>query len=128
MAPLDVCVIIVFCIAILYYRLAAGKGADQIPLPPGPPPWPIIGNALDLAPVEPPGPFRRWKEQFGMLFFLARVIFPPQRLTRLPGNMVHLTALGQHIVVLNSAKVIVELLEKRGRIYSSRPNSVMAKL
>ncbi|KIK59232.1 hypothetical protein GYMLUDRAFT_227258 [Collybiopsis luxurians FD-317 M1] len=40
-------------------------------------------------------------------------------------DIVHLSALGNSIIVLNSSKVINDLVEKRSSIYSSRPHSVM---
>lgn len=38
----------------------------------------------------------------------------------------HLEALGQHIIVLNTAKAAIELLEHRSIIYSSRPVAAMS--
>jgi hypothetical protein len=35
-------------------------------------------------------------------------------------DIVHATALGTHIIVLNSAKAVHELFEKRSAIYSDR--------
>lgn len=37
----------------------------------------------------------------------------------------HVEALGQHTVILNSAKAVKELFERRSTIYSSRPKVVM---
>lgn len=37
------------------------------------------------------------------------------------GSIIHLYALGQRIVVLNSVEDVVELFENRARIYSDRP-------
>ena len=36
--------------------------------------------------------------------------------------MLHLNILGQSIVILNSVKAAVNLLDKRGTIYSDRPH------
>jgi len=42
-------------------------------------------------------------------------------LTAVTGNIIGLTVLGNHIVVLNSLEAISELLEKRGINYAHRP-------
>lgn len=41
------------------------------------------------------------------------------------GDIVHVTVLGQHIVMLNSAKAVTDLLERRSAVYSSRPQTTM---
>jgi hypothetical protein len=40
----------------------------------------------------------------------------------LAGDIVYSHLLGQHIVVINSEKVAIELLEKRSSNYSDRPD------
>jgi hypothetical protein len=45
-----------------------------------------------------------------------------------PGDIVHAQAFGNHILILNSVKVAMELLEKRARIYSDRPALPMIPL
>jgi hypothetical protein len=37
------------------------------------------------------------------------------------GGLVHASALGQHIIIVNSVKTAFELFEKRSHIYSDRP-------
>jgi len=41
------------------------------------------------------------------------------------GDIISFSFFGRHIIVLNSAKVAVELLEKRSSIYSDRPYLAM---
>lgn len=41
------------------------------------------------------------------------------------GDLVHLSALGQSIVIINSYEVANELLSKRAALYSDRPKSVL---
>ena len=57
---------------------------------------------------------------------LARVM--PLTVTISVGDVVHLKPLGQHIIILGSAKAAFDLLDKRSAIYSSRPESGMAPL
>lgn len=42
------------------------------------------------------------------------------------GDLVYLNVAGQHIVVLNSQKVAVDLLDRRASKYSDRPRSIVA--
>ncbi|KAJ3567440.1 hypothetical protein NP233_g6373 [Leucocoprinus birnbaumii] len=77
-----------------------------LPFPPGPPRWPIFGNALSM-PLE-----------YIHVFFkdLGK---------RLGTKIIYLEALGQPMIVLNDAAIAQELLEKRSAVYSSRPELPM---
>jgi hypothetical protein len=45
-----------------------------------------------------------------------------QLLTRMcPGDVIHYNVLGQSFIVLNSHQAAVDLFDKRGAIYSGRP-------
>ena len=44
------------------------------------------------------------------------------------GSMTFLQVFGQSILIIDSANVAFDLLEKRSRIYSSRPESTMVKM
>ncbi|KAK7044238.1 hypothetical protein VNI00_007960 [Paramarasmius palmivorus] len=74
--------------------------------PPGPPGYPFVGNALDMPLKKPWLKYVEWGKKYG--------------------DLIHLTALGQHILVLNSQTAVLELLERRSTIYSDRPRLVMA--
>ncbi|KAL4075734.1 cytochrome P450 [Scleroderma citrinum] len=74
---------------------------NPAPFPPGPKPFPLLGNMLDMPSVKPWLIFSEWTNKFG--------------------DMVHLEILGQHIVVLSSFKTAIELLDKKSSIYSDRP-------
>ncbi|KAL4068362.1 cytochrome P450 [Scleroderma yunnanense] len=71
------------------------------PLPPGPKPLPIVGNLYDLPTENPWFTYAEWGKKFG--------------------DIVHIQVFGQHIVLLNSAKAAVEMLEKKSVKYSNRP-------
>ena len=45
-----------------------------------------------------------------------------------PGDVVGVTAMGQHIIYLNSVETAQDLLEKRSGLYSDRPHSSMLEL
>ncbi|KAF7374571.1 O-methylsterigmatocystin oxidoreductase [Mycena sanguinolenta] len=80
-----------------------------LPFPPGPSPYPIIGNLCDIPTKLPWVTYRKWGIQYG-------------------SDIVHASALGQHIVIVNSVKAAVEILEKRGDLYSDRPVLTMVEL
>ena len=44
----------------------------------------------------------------------------------LPGDLIYLNAVGQPVVVINSSKVGVALLDRRAAIYSDRPRFIVA--
>jgi hypothetical protein len=41
------------------------------------------------------------------------------------GGLIYLDAAGQPVVVINSPKIAVELLDRRAAIYSDRPHNVV---
>lgn len=69
--------------------------------PPGPPSLPFIGNVHHFATSRLHVRFSEWRETYG--------------------DIIGLKAGPTNLVVLNSAEVVRELLEKRGNIYSGRP-------
>ncbi|KAJ3560510.1 hypothetical protein NP233_g10793 [Leucocoprinus birnbaumii] len=71
------------------------------PSPPGPKPWPLLGNLLDMPSAKEWHVFTDWGTKWG--------------------DLVSVTVFGQKMVIVNSVEVATELLEKRGSIYSDRP-------
>ncbi|KAI0753465.1 cytochrome P450 [Daedaleopsis nitida] len=69
--------------------------------PPGPTPWPLLGNILILFRKKP------W-QAFTALY-------------REYGDVVYLTMLGTPVIVLNSVEAVNDLFESRSGIYSDRP-------
>ncbi|KZT36951.1 cytochrome P450 [Sistotremastrum suecicum HHB10207 ss-3] len=75
------------------------------PLPPGPKPLFLVGNVVDLPKSHDWFTFEKWGKQYG--------------------DVVHVSALGQPIIVLNSHRACLDLLEKKSSIYSDRPRLPM---
>jgi len=76
-------------------------------LPPGPTGWPIIGNLFDMPQERKWIKYTEWENKYGPLTYL--------------------NVGGLPILIVNSHRVVVDLLVKRGVIYSGRPRSVMCQ-
>ncbi|KAI0333733.1 cytochrome P450 [Cubamyces sp. BRFM 1775] len=78
------------------------------PVPPGPHAWPLIGNMFDFPKLRP------WRG------FVT--------LAKTYGNIIHLQILGEHIIVIGSAEVANELLNKRSANTADRPRLAVVDL
>ncbi|KAI9441381.1 cytochrome P450 [Lactarius indigo] len=74
-------------------------------LPPGPLPWPLIGNITDLRANELWLLTTQWAKRYG--------------------DVVYLHVFGQPLIFINSPAAVAELMEKRSAIYSDRAPLVM---
>src|SRR6266436_4914029 len=83
-------------------------------LPPGPRGYPIIGNISEMKTGQWLK-FAQWQKKYGQFLMQSR-----------PGDVIYLNAAGQSIIVLNSQKAAVELLDRRATTYSDRPRNVIA--
>ncbi|KAF9026841.1 cytochrome P450 [Hymenopellis radicata] len=92
-------------LAIFVLHRIVSRKPSSVSYAPGPEGLPLIGNLLDMPMEKEWLTFTKWSELYG--------------------NIVSLNILGQRILVINSARVAVDLLEKRGSIYSDRPTSPM---
>ncbi|KAK7037472.1 hypothetical protein VNI00_010964 [Paramarasmius palmivorus] len=94
-------------IALTRHFTRSYKGSANYP--PGPKPWPIIGNALDIPSARAWEVYSDWCRSYGQ-------------------DLVHLQVLGQHIMIVNSREMARELFEKRSLIYADRPYVPMIEL
>ncbi|KAG7089339.1 hypothetical protein E1B28_011031 [Marasmius oreades] len=85
----------------------------SFPLPPGPKGFPIVGNLRDVQPGEHTGD-KRW-ERFARW---SRDYNSP--------DAVSVEVLGERIIILNSKKAVIDILEKRSGKYADRPEMRMA--
>ena len=111
MAQLNATTVVVVSLAsagYLWYRHRSDlKRRGGLPYPPGPAPEPLIGNMRHLPSEYQWLIFAEWGKKYGPLTYI--------------------NVAGQPILVINSHRVALELLEKRGQIYSDRMYSVMAR-
>ncbi|KAF9068824.1 cytochrome P450 [Rhodocollybia butyracea] len=93
--------------AFVFTIWARWRNSRQYSLPPGPRKLPIVGNLFDI-----PSKGYIWLEYAEMC-------------KKYNSDIIHLSALRNSIIVLNSAQAVSDLLEKRSSLYSSRPPTVM---
>lgn len=97
-SPLVTIAIVVFATC-LYKLLQVGKRPKGMPA--GPPTVPILGNLNQLPSEDVHVQFRKWAEEYGEIYSVML------------GN--------QRMVVLNSPRVVKDLIDLRSNNYSSRP-------
>ncbi|KAI0643677.1 cytochrome P450 [Trametes meyenii] len=89
------------------FTLARALQRKHFPaLPPGPKPLPFVGNVLDLTARELWLRATSWAKAYG--------------------DVVYLHIFGQGLLFLNTYEAAIDLLEKRGSIYSDKPPLAMA--
>ncbi|KAI9063683.1 cytochrome P450 [Trametes sanguinea] len=93
-------------IAVTFVWLGLQQKKKHLSLPPGPKGLPVIGNLRDLTLTGLWLEARKWAQQYG--------------------EVVYLHVFGQGLLFVNSYEAAVDLLEKRGAIYSDKPKMVMA--
>ncbi|KAF9522935.1 cytochrome P450 [Crepidotus variabilis] len=82
----------------LYYYIA--KKQSRVRLPPGPKGLPIIGNVADVPTEQEWKTYAEWGRKWG--------------------GIIHLSLMGQPLIILNSADIMEEF-DKQGANYSDRP-------
>jgi hypothetical protein len=105
------------------FALFRKLGRRRVPLPPGPRPWPLLGNIADLRPHQLWLLASDWAKRYGRS---PRLFLLLQPLQFTPGDVVYLHIFGQGLVFLNSPAAVFELMERRSAIYSDRAPLVMA--
>ncbi|KAF9489406.1 cytochrome P450 [Pleurotus eryngii] len=91
--------------ALIVAHMSSTKRAPA-PLPPGPKGLPLVGNVADLPRSQPWLGFAEFEKKYG--------------------GITHLSVLGKHIMILNDPKYAVDMLDKKSKIYSDRPQLIMA--
>ncbi|KAI0920701.1 hypothetical protein AcW1_002368 [Taiwanofungus camphoratus] len=78
----------------------------RLPLPPGPPGLPILGNIYDVPKTHEWLAYQQWARDFD-------------------SDVIYLNLCGTPVVVVNSTEAAFELFERRSSLYSDRPRMTM---
>jgi len=104
-------------LGILYSR----QRQKKLPFPPGPKRLPVVGNLFDMPAGSEWITYKQWGKLYGAFFFMSLggpLLMPC--FSHLGSDLLHVDVLGTHIVIINSVKTAIELLEKRSSVYSDR--------
>ncbi|KAJ7138330.1 cytochrome P450 [Mycena epipterygia] len=94
--------------AILFRRAHDNRNPQNLPLPPGPKGWPIIGNLLEMPRETPWIKFEEWSRIFGPIYTVS--------------------VMGQRSVVISDPVISKDLLESRAAMSSDRPDFEMVEI
>ena len=90
----------------------------------GPKALPVVGNLYQVPRVDAFKTYAEWARTYGLPVQLRLSI--KMLIVVSTGPIVHFSVFGRHFVLLNTHNVILDLLEKRSVIYSSKPRMVGA--
>ncbi|KAF8626921.1 hypothetical protein AX17_006422 [Amanita inopinata Kibby_2008] len=88
------------------YRRDRKNASKSLPLPPGPKKRFLVGNLMDMPKEHEWITYHKWCKELNT-------------------DILHLSLLGTSVIVLDTAEVATELLERRSTIYSGRPQLPM---
>ncbi|KAJ7247337.1 cytochrome P450, partial [Mycena rebaudengoi] len=97
----------IICVAlIILYAVYYRRSMSMLPLPPGPPKLPLVGNLFDMPRKFEWETYMQWSREYN-------------------SDIIHLNVAGASIIVLNSVEAANDLLVKRSSIYSDRARMTM---
>ncbi|KAJ7106668.1 cytochrome P450 [Mycena epipterygia] len=91
-------------VLVLYF--VSRRNRSKLPLPPGPPKLPVVGNMFDIPPAFEWETYSEWSKKYN-------------------SDIIHLNVAGSSIIVLSSRESTEALLENRSSTYSDRRTSTM---
>ncbi|CAK7271909.1 hypothetical protein SEPCBS119000_004847 [Sporothrix epigloea] len=92
-----------------YHHIVLDYCRDNVAFPPGPPSEPVLGHLRVIPATNPEYAYMQWSRDY-------------------KSDVLGFHILGQPVVVLNSARAAVDLLDKRGANYADRPRFVLFEI
>lgn len=101
-------ILVFVMLSIVVYTAASiqRRNSSRLPLPPGPPGEPILGHLRVVPTDNPEYAYAEWSKAYN-------------------SDVISVNILGQSVIVLNSVRAAVDLLDKRGSNYCDRPRFVL---
>jgi hypothetical protein len=110
---------LILTVGYLAYRLFI---SSKVNYPPGPRPYPVIGNPFDIPPSFQEVAFANLAKKYGAVSFLETLY---QAWSVKIGDVLHVSVFGKDFIILSTFEDARELMDKRSAIYSSRPRFVL---
>jgi cytochrome P450 len=105
---------------LIYLLVLRYRRRTHLPLPPGPPGLPLVGNLFDWPASKRWEKLSRWAEIYGMLAFVLNI--GTLWLIVLKGDIVYANVFGTHMIILNSFEALSEVMLQKGATCSDRPH------
>ena len=98
----------------------------QLPLPPGPRAWPVVGNLLDVPRKRAFFGYSKWASDYGewLTRFLAVTILKYNA----GSDILFMQLPSQPVIIVNTVEAANDLMYKRSSIYSDKPQTIMDEL
>jgi hypothetical protein len=111
-----------------YLLWQALNRSHNLPLPPGPKGYPVIGNLLGFPSTQPWRVFAEWSEKWGELPVVQAYYNLINVKCCLVGGIMSVNIIGQTMVIINDPQIVVDILDKTGSTFADRPPLPMATL
>ncbi|KAJ6473457.1 cytochrome P450 [Mycena vulgaris] len=102
--------LLIFAVAVVSLcHLRLRRNRLKLPLPPGPPKLPLVGNLFHMPSTFEWETYLEWSKAYRVLHTFL-----------LHSDILHLNGAGTSLIVLSSAEAAIDLLERKSAIYSDR--------
>ena len=97
----------------------------SLPLPPGPRGWPILGSFLEMPESFEWLHWSKFKGLYGEYIIRHSIVIIQTDILAI-GPVSSVTVLGKRVILLNSLKSCIDILEKKSSVSSGRPRMPFA--